>query len=342
MLDIEDADVVTAEPETGPPASRRTWLRMIGLFAGVLLLVLVVVVAALFAWPLGSDRLRSGTPRGYDFAAALAAGQAVVSADTAAPQVRPDCRSRLLSHGAKTAKSVLLLHGYTSCPSDYAALAQLFYDRGYNVYVPRAPLHGLRDTLAYQGVTAAGLVGYADDAMSVVAGLGNDAGVVGISGGGVLATWLAEYRPDAVAHLLVLSPFYRPSTAQAPSVAIKPLIVLFGFRVLPDHIDDNGFSFAGLSQYLRIAANYADEPRNERLANVAVAISAGDPFIDRRAAVDIPTAIAKDNATSLHSYEFAAPLGLAHNILAPANLGGRTESIDTMYFDLYEGRAGEQ
>src|SRR4051794_35559704 len=194
MLDIEDAGVVTAEPETDPPTTHRPWLRMIGLFLGVLVLVLAVVVAALFAWPLGSDRLRSGQPRGFDFAAALAAGQAVVSADTADAQVRPDCRSRLLSHGAKTAKAVLLLHGYTSCPADYSALAQLFYDRGYNVYVPRAPLHGLRDALAYRDVTAAGLIGYADDAMSVVAGLGNEAGVVGISGGGVLATWLAEYR----------------------------------------------------------------------------------------------------------------------------------------------------
>src|SRR3954469_10650376 len=96
MLDIEDADVVAVEP-ADPPAPRHPWLRMIGLFVGVLVLVLVVVVAALFAWPLGSERRRSGTPRGFDFAAALAAGQAVVSADTADPQVRPECRSRLLS-----------------------------------------------------------------------------------------------------------------------------------------------------------------------------------------------------------------------------------------------------
>jgi pimeloyl-ACP methyl ester carboxylesterase len=312
---------------------RRLTLTAIGLVA-----LLVLLVAAVYLWPLESAGLRSAPVTNFDFAAATNRAQEIVKSDIDNPAVLPECRSTLLSHGAKAAKSVVLLHGYTDCPSQFAQLAQLYFARGYNVWIPRAPHHGLTDTEAHAHVTAAELVTYANDAMNVAAGLGSEAGVAGISGGAVLATWLVAHRPDNVQHCLLLSPFYAPSSAQAPSAAVKPLIVLFGFHLVPDHIDGNGFSFAALSQYLRIARGNSQISRaSGHLKSVAIVTSANDTFIDRKKAVSTAQHIADTNNLRLGVRELPADVGLGHDIVDPRELKGRVDELDKLYFQLYEG-----
>ena len=323
--------------EPGRRSRGRSALRWGGRFVGAVLGVLILAVGVLFLFPLGSDRLQHAQVRALSFDAAVAAGQQEQTQDTADPQVLPECRSRLLVHPNKTAKAVLMLHGYTSCPKDYSELAQLFYDRGYNVYVPREPHHGLQDVNQTSKVKADELVGYADAGMDVVAGLGEEAGVIGLSGGGVLATWLAEYRPDSVAHLLALAPFYQPDASQAPSFLIKPAIVLYGSGLVPDRrIGDTNFTLTGLSQYLRIVRNYRNDPVNAKLRSVAVAFSAKDPYIDQGLAFRIPTKIAAANEIQLRSKEFGPELNLPHNVVAPGSLGAQARPIEDLYFTLYE------
>ena len=72
--------------------------------------------------------------------------------------------------------------------------------------------------------------------LDLATGLGDEVGVVGISGGAAPATWLTVHRP--VARLLALSPFYAPSAEQSPAWQVKPVIVLYGYRLLPDHFND--------------------------------------------------------------------------------------------------------
>jgi pimeloyl-ACP methyl ester carboxylesterase len=317
--------------------------RWIGGVLGALLLLLVVSVVLVYAWPLGSHRLREAQSESLDFGAATARAEAVIRAEGADPDVRAECRSQLLTHGARAAKAVLLLHGYTACPAQYSDLAKTYFDHGYNVFVPRAPRHGLVDQLAHAKVTAVELVDYAAQSLNIAAGLGDDVGVVGISGGGVLATWLTEYRPGTVRHALVLSPFYRPNPAQATGYEIKPLTVLFGFRIVPDRIDSNGFSYSALSQYLRIRANFRQRPVNDGLSSMAVVFSDGDTFVDHRAAVDIPRQIAETNKISLTVRELGREFGLAHDIVTPDDLHGRQDELNQLYLDLYEGvQTGER
>ena len=52
--------------------------------------------------------------------ARVAAIQAEEAAD---PTIVPECRTRLLDHGAPTAQVVVLFHGYTNCPKQYEKLA---------------------------------------------------------------------------------------------------------------------------------------------------------------------------------------------------------------------------
>ncbi|MFI5938151.1 alpha/beta fold hydrolase [Actinoplanes sp. NPDC051494] len=306
---------------------------------GALVALVLVAVVAIYAWPLRSDHLTHATAATLSFADARAKATAVVTADTADATVTPECRTKALVHEGRAAKAVLMLHGYTDCPAQFDALAKLFFDQGYNVFVPRAPRHGVTDQEAHAGLHADELVDYASDALTVTSGLGDDVGVVGLSGGGVLATWLAGYRPDVVAHLLVLSPFYAPAAGQAPSWQVKPLIVLYGNRLLPDHFNDHGFSYAALAQYLRIARTYPEDPQNPRLVSVGIVTSPNDTFIDLAKATEIPRDLALANDVTPLDHTIPADWNVGHDTVDPAGLGTHADELNKSYLNLYEGRA---
>ncbi|RIV31605.1 serine aminopeptidase domain-containing protein [Micromonospora radicis] len=313
------------------------FLKLAGIGVSALLGMVLVAVVALYVWPLDSDRLSAGRPETLDFAAAVGRAESAVQADTADAEVLPECRTGLYSHGRPTAKVVLMLHGYRDCPAQYAGLARLFFDRGYNVYIPREPLHGVRDGDASSEVQADNLVGYADEALNIAAGLGVEVGVVGLSGGGVLATWLAQHRSDVVTRLLVLSPFYRPASAQAPGFLIRPLTVLYGFRLLPDRVNANRFSFAALTQYLRIAQIYRDAPRSDRLRSVSVVLSPNDTFIDADEARRVTRNLAETNGLAARVFDLPAEFGIGHDLVAPEEVGDRAAELYSSYLALYEG-----
>ena len=77
--------------------------------------------------------------------------------------------------------------------------------RGYSVVVPRLPGHGHRDRLtkALSDVRPDDLVHTADLAVDIAAGLGDEVTVVGLSGGGTLAAWLATERNDVNRAVLI-------------------------------------------------------------------------------------------------------------------------------------------
>ena len=61
--------------------------------------------------------------------------------------ILPQARTILLEHAAATPLAVVLFHGLTNSPAQYAQLAPDLYNSGVNVLVPRLPDHGFRDRL---------------------------------------------------------------------------------------------------------------------------------------------------------------------------------------------------
>ncbi|MCA2216854.1 alpha/beta hydrolase [Jidongwangia harbinensis] len=296
-----------------------------------------VAVAAVYLWPLGSDDLRTATPRSLDYAAAMAEAGRAADADRGNAAVLPACRSQVFSHGTRTAKAVLLLHGYTGCPRQMSGLARRFFERGYNVYVPRAPRHGESDPGAHRANDAGELVAHASAGLDVAAGLGAEVGVAGHSGGGVLATWLAQYRTDAVRHALVMAPFFAPHPDRAAAYQIRPVTVLYGLRWLPDRrVAGSDVTYAGLGQYLRITANLRDEPRNAHLASVAVVTADGDEVVDPARAVAVTQRLSRANDLSLRRLTLPGGIGTGHDFVDGSALGAA--ELLPLFVDLYEGR----
>lgn len=266
--------------------------------------VVAAVLAGLALWLFGSwgdpDLSASPSPAN-DYAAAIARIDAVKAADAEEP-LADRGRSYALVHGSRVATSVVILHGYTSAPKPFRAIAQAYYEAGYNVWVPRAPAHGYADyfTDAHARITATHLRDYADDAVDVASGLGEHVVVVGQSGGGALAMWAVAERPEVV-RAVAISPFLHPKSlptwqmrplGRAASVGLLRGMWRWWDPVLKDSprrqvIDPNAYpraSVNALMEYLTVGRWLRDtRTRGPRPAgDVVLVVNEHDPEIDGR------------------------------------------------------------
>ena len=224
-------------------------------------------------------------------------------------------------------------------------LANYFYARGYNVLVARLPDHGFPNNQLHGLATAQQYISLTNESVNIVGGLGRTAGAIGLSGGGVLTTWAAEYRPDIIHRALVLSPFYAPSTLQAPAWQRRILDVLYGYGLLPDKFSGSGLSYHALGQFGRITANLATRPTNPNLTNVASVVAPGDTAIDHGLAKSIPKQLAADNNSVFHFYSPPAAWKLGHDIVTAGqnpDLNGHAPDVYPVYLRLYEGQSATQ
>lgn len=113
-------------------------------------------------------------------------------------QILPGAGTNCYDHGRRMPLAVVLFHGFTNNPIQFARLAANLYARGCNVLVPRLPGHGDADRMStrLEGMTAADFTNAANAAIDAARGLGSRLAVSGISLGGSLCAWLATVRPD--------------------------------------------------------------------------------------------------------------------------------------------------
>jgi pimeloyl-ACP methyl ester carboxylesterase len=140
-------------------------------------------------------------------------------------------RTRLLSHGSKAPRAVVLLHGFTNAPVQFREIADAYFALGDNVLIPRVPAHGLTDPFAHElSILTPELLGdFCDDVVDAAAGLGDTLLVVGLSLGGLLAGHMAKMR-DEVSSATLISPFIQPKAM--PLWASGPFDA--AMRALPD------------------------------------------------------------------------------------------------------------
>ncbi len=114
------------------------------------------------------------------------------------PGVLWGAQTNCYDHGRQTPLAVVLLHGFTNNPIQFARLAGELYAQGSNVLVPRLPGHGFADRMStmLEGLTADDFTAAADAAIDAARGLGRRLAIGGISLGGTLCAWLMTRRRD--------------------------------------------------------------------------------------------------------------------------------------------------
>jgi alpha-beta hydrolase superfamily lysophospholipase len=117
------------------------------------------------------------------------------------PAVDPLSKARLLTPGHKVERAVVFFHGLSNAPRQFDRLSERFIARGYSVFIPRIPYHGYLNRMStdHGQLSLKDLVDFTAESIDLAAGLADEITVSGISLGGVLAIWAAQYRPVTVA-----------------------------------------------------------------------------------------------------------------------------------------------
>jgi carboxylesterase len=261
------------------------------------------------------------------------------------------CRSQLLTHGAKVERAIVLMHGMTNCPAQYVKLAPLFFERGYNILIPRTPRNGLTDlnTDDLKNLTAQEMTTHGDQVIDIARGLGEQVTVVGLSGSAVIAAWLAQFRAD-VDKAIVIAPVFgllpnwpvfgtRANHAVAGLLDLLPNIMtqsLMPFKEGPAH-GYLGFATHGLSHTMDLGAVVfkAAQTTPPAARRVLMVMNDADPAVNNAMIRDLTTRWKKTVPDRVDFYSFPASMGLIHDIIDPQQKQQKTDLVYPILLDLF-------
>ncbi|HET9029717.1 MAG TPA: alpha/beta fold hydrolase [Candidatus Aquilonibacter sp.] len=262
-------------------------------------------------------------------------------------RIEPFARTRLLDHGAKTPLAIVLFHGLTNHPGQYAEFAPQLHALGHNVYVPRMPYQGYRDRLtkALAALTAEELLKAAYDAVDVARGLGERVAVLGISAGGLQCAYLAQYREDVDVSVPVAPDF---AVLQLPYGASKALgwvmrkmpnfFVWWDPRIREAQRPKTAyprFPTHALAQTLRISDAVIEAAKREKplATRIEAVLNRADPAVNN----DVTHEVLRDwrglRKHGISYYEFST-LPENHDIIDPDNPMAATQTVYPKLIDI--------
>jgi alpha-beta hydrolase superfamily lysophospholipase len=252
--------------------------------------------------------------------------------DLDGPNVNPQCHTRLYTHGLRTDNALVLLHGFTNCPQQFDALGHQFYERGWNVFIPRYPRHGYTDRLntTIAELRSDHLLAVANRAAEAGAALGERLTVAGLSLGGILTGVVAQNRDDVsravlIAPMLGLRPIPGPALNALSRVAKRiPNFYVWWDRRQKDRIGPpygyprfSTHAYAALFETgrLLVAAARKSAPRSR---DIAVVTNAAEPRLDNRFTYRLVESW-RAHGANVETYEFPASDRLPHDLIDPGN-----------------------
>jgi alpha-beta hydrolase superfamily lysophospholipase len=220
-------------------------------------------------------------------------------------------------------------------------LGQRFVERGFHVFIPRLPYHGYADrmTTAHRHLTARELVDATAECVDLAAGLADEVTVSGISMGGILAIWAAQFRDVALAAPI------------APAIGVRFLPhaisgLVFGVMArLPNRFiwwdprvkrDLPGppyayprFSTHALAATQQLALDLVEVAREgpPRARSVLMISNAADLAVNNRAAKLLVSRWRAAGARNVQLFEFPRHLKLFHDLVDPLQPNARPELV---------------
>ncbi|MGB8908531.1 MAG: alpha/beta fold hydrolase [Candidatus Cybelea sp.] len=251
----------------------------------------------------------------------------------------PQARTQLLERGAATPLAVVLLHGLTNNPAQYARFAPLLHEHGVNVFVPRFPRHGHRDRLTTRTaeVTSEMLLATAAEAVDIGCGLGSRVAVLGISLGGVLAAHVAQFR--AIDRAVPVAPIFSlPRLPHWLSRLVERLLLTLpnGFLWWDPRVRANAppptayprFSTHALAQMLRIGDAVEAVARRQAplTAHIVTLVNCNDPAVNNAVTKHISELWSRRKPAGVEYVELM-DLPTLHDIVDPGQPQGCTELV---------------
>ena len=296
-----------------------------------------------------SSRSRSTHDQAYNDA--LKKIKAIQSCETNG--FNPSLKTILLTQGKKTKKAVLWFHGYTAATLQFKPLAELCFKKGYNVLVPCIPHHGMKDRMSDEvsKVRMKELVQFTNDMVDVMHGLGDEIVVGGLSMGGVMTSWVAQYRSD-VAAAVIIAPFLG---ARIIPTRLIPLVVA-ATGILPDikqwwdpekKMDCEGpkygypqYSYKSLRQILKMGMKLRSDARKERPAagKVFMVINDHDESVNNELCQELVDKWQGSGTQNVRTYHFPDKLGIPHDCISIEQPKGNTRIVYGALMKMVEGK----
>ena len=303
------------------------------------LLILFLVLCAILLWlarPLSRRGFESSPHPAASYAEALRLVDSLRARD--GRDVAPECGTRLLTHGQRTPRVIVLLHGLTNCPAQFDSLGHMSFERGANVLIPRIPHHGLADRMTEDlaAMNAPELRAFTDRVLDAAAGLGDSVTVAGLSMGGTLSAWAAQNRPG-IDRAVLIAPMIGIAAARGRRTpAVARLMSTLPNRFMwwdprkkqdlpgPAHVYPR-FATHATGAVLQLGWTTLEDagrapPRCRSLAIVTVG---GDMAVDNGLCSTLESEWRKQGVTDLTTYEFPKSLHLNHDVIDPEQVGAQ-------------------
>ena len=254
----------------------------------------------------------------------------------------------LLTHGKKTAKVVVLLHGYTKSPHEFQSLGKMLFDRGYNVLIPRFPHHGLADRLTPEqaSLTAEELAAFADEVVDSATGLGDHITVVGLSAGGLTAAWATQHRGE-IEKAVIMAPAFGYKAVATPLT--RPAMNAYltmpnAFKWWDEDLKEQlkpetcypRWSTHALAQLLRLsfATQQKAAEHSPAAQSILVVTNASDASVNNEMTAQVVENWRRNAADRVTTFEFPASQHLDHDFIDPDMPNQKTSSVYPILLDL--------
>ena len=283
---------------------------------------------------------------------ALARIEKIQAAEAEIPNLSPECGTRLMTHGEKVATVIVFLHGFSSCPDQFATLGEQYYGRGYNVLIPLQPRHGLQDLkgTSLKGLSAEELAGFGTRMADIAQGLGERVVVVGLSGGGSITTWLAQERAD-IDLAVPIAPFlginFIPRPLTRPLTNLLLMAPDFYQWWDPVHEMSNPFSapysYRGYyihSLFENLRLGFIAEEAGKRIkpaaGRILVITNANDPSVNNEVVFEFEQLWLEHGEQFLSTFKFAKDLEIPHDMITPDRPNNRVEIVYPKLLELIQ------
>ena len=315
----------------------------------VLLVILILLVGFLFVKPLHTNHLISkvNPSRSYQESVRRIDNLRILDGK----DISPDGHTIFLTHGDTSPKTIVFFHGGTNSPRQFEALGKIFYERGYNVLIPRIPHHGFKDRMTedYAKLTALELTQLCDESVDIAQGLGKHISIVGLSMGANMVSWAAQNRSD-IDKAAIISPFW--GWKELRQSFLKPAINLLS--ILPniflwwDEKEKKGllgptsayyrFSTRGLAQIMLLGWLVIKEARSgaPKTRDIVVITNALDDSANEKIFNKVADDWQRHRCVKITRFEFDKSLGVLHDLIDPEQPYQKTAVVYPKLIELIE------
>ena len=319
-------------------------------FLGIILLVILLLfIGFLFVKPIHTHHFVSKNNPSHSYQESLRRINNLRILD--GEDVATDGHLIFLTHEDKMQNVIVFFHGGTNSPRQFEALGRIFYEKGYNVLIPRIPHHGLKDRMTESSakLTALELTKLCDESMDIAQGLGKHISVAGLSMGANMASWIAQNRSD-VDKAVIIAPFW--GWKELPASLLKPAINLLS--TLPniflwwnkeEKTALSGptsayyrFSTRGLAQIMLLGWLVIKEARGSapKTRAIVVITNALDDSVNEKIFDRVSDDWQRHSGVKITRFQFDKSFGVLHDLIDPEQPYQKTAVVYPKLIELIE------